>query len=209
MKGRQGVGAVLIGILLLAGVPAARAADQVADPWSMGARGGFLYMPDFLLSAFYSKHTQVDSAFVGLYGAYRFPTFEVAFGVDYYPLNFRNGNWLKAGDDADQTDYVKAKLGMVDIDVAVTGKWSLHRYVAYRLGAGLGFGFLFGPYHSWDVIGGVRQPKMSTPQKPPVIPILTVQTGFSFYFIPDRFAFNLDFGFRDGVFGSGGLQGLF
>jgi hypothetical protein len=194
---------------LLAASAAAAAEDQVANPWSMGARGGYLYVPDGILGMFYSKHTHINSGFAGLYGAYRFPTFEVAVGVDYYPISMNDGKWLKRGDNEDQTDYVKAKLGMVDLDVSVTGHWAIHRFVDYRLGAGLGFGFLFGPYHSWDVIGGVRQPKESSPSKPPVIPILTVQTGFSFYFVPKRFAFNLDFGFRDGVFGSGGLQGWF
>jgi hypothetical protein len=205
---RNAVVSIAIVAALLAASPSL-AAEERTGGWSAGVRGGYLFVPDGLLDAWYDKHTSIASGFIGVYGAYAFPTFEVDFGANYYALNFENGNWLKEGDGPDETDYVDANLGLVDIDVSVLGKWKLHPYVGYRLGAGIGFGFLYGDYASYDVIGGVRQEEKSTPSKPSVVPILIVQTGFSFYFIPDRFAFNLDFGFRDGIFGGGGLQGWF
>jgi len=194
--------------LLAPALAASWAAEPEDAAWSAGARGAYLLVPDFILDAYYEKHTHINAATYGLFGSYSFDAFDLVFGVDNFALNYENGQWLKRDKDPDETDYVEADLGFTSADVRVLWKFPFGDYFVYRLGAGLGFGFVYGDYASYDVIDGERQPQKDDPKVPPVVPVCVLQTGVQFFFV-DRFCLNVDLGFQNGLFFGGGLQYYF
>lgn len=214
----QTIGLLLICLLCASVVTAQQTATDPGPStnWGIGARVGYLYIPDFILGGFYDDFTGIDAVFYGLYGSYSFKKFDLQFGLNHYLLNFQNGKWLVSGEDEkEETDFVEADLQMIDLDITAMWKFDLHQYVRYRIGAGMGFGFIFGKYESFDYLYDedeekyIKQTESEEPDLPPVIPIITFQTGFFFHFIPDRFGLNVDFGVRNGLYVGGGLQGFF
>lgn len=206
---RRTLALVLVLGLGFAWTSAATADDETDRRWSVGARGGYMFIPDFLLDSLWEEHTSISAPFYGVYGAYSFQGFELRFGMNHYHLDFENGEWLKAGMEDDETDYVEADLGLLDVEVGVIWKWQIHQILQWHAGASLGFGFMYGTYESYDVIDGERLDDKVKPNIPPVIPVIGAQTGLTIMAIPDRLAFDVTFGIRNGIFGGGGFQVFF
>jgi len=179
--------------------------------WTAGLRFGYMSIPQFVLDAFYDKHTSISATPLGAEFGFRFEDFDLFVSVEHYFLNFENGEWLRKGEDEVETDYVTANLDLTALEVDTLWRLPLHESVDWRVGFGLGIGILYGEYYSEDVdpdTGEIIEDSKVEPSRPSVIPTGGFITGFSFYPYSGM-DIHIDFGFKPGFYAGLGVRFLF
>ncbi len=152
--------------------------------WSAGLKFGYMTVPNFLLDAFYEKHTSISATPLGAEFGFKFEGFDLFVSLNHYFLNFEDGKWLRKGEDESETDYVTTDIDLTSLEVQTMWRLPLADWVDYRIGFGLGIGVLSGHYYSEDVdpdTGKRIEGSKEEPTRPSVIPTGGFTTGFSFY----------------------------
>lgn len=114
---------------------------------ALALRARWVTVPNWSLSTFLAANTQLNDGWsVGMEYLYRRSGFDVVLSLDYSWIEATSGNYLGKGNNpATETHFVRFdKLSSLSLDVALVGHWNLTSWLEFRLGAGLGLGYVFG-----------------------------------------------------------------
>ena len=123
------------------------AVPSQVTPHALALRARWVTVPGWSLNAFLDAHTQLNDGWsVGLEYLYRRSGFDVVLSVDYSWLEAASGNFLGRGNvPATDTHFTRFdKLSSLSFDASLIGHWNLTSWLEFRLGAGLGIGYVFG-----------------------------------------------------------------
>ncbi len=123
------------------------AVPSEVTPHALALRARWVTVPGWSINAFLDAHTQLNDGWsVGLEYLYRRSGFDVVLSVDYSWLEAAPGNFLGKGNNpATDTHFTRFdKLSSLSFDASLIGHWNLTSWLEFRLGAGLGLGYVFG-----------------------------------------------------------------
>jgi opacity protein-like surface antigen len=166
--------------------------------WGIGVKGGYFGVPDFVLDRIFEEHPSVSGSTFGIEARYYGRTdkvFNLSLSLDYGTFS-SDGYWRKEA--ADERKYGKIEGSLVSL--TATAIWNIlpTKTVNPYLGIGLGVGQLKGTGKSEDEEESVSA----------TVPVLHIPLGINIR-PSDRFHIDLEGGFRDGIYGTGGLRILF
>ncbi|HMU41080.1 MAG TPA: hypothetical protein PKE31_18890 [Pseudomonadota bacterium] len=117
------------------------------SPHALALRARWVTVPGWSIATFVAAHSQLNTGWsVGMEYLYRRSGFDVVLSLDYSWLEADPGNFLGKGNNpATETHFLRFdKLSSLSFDAALIGHWNLTSWLEFRLGAGLGIGYVFG-----------------------------------------------------------------
>lgn len=129
-------------------IPVAKTETPIEGPHGLALRARWLTVPGWSLGPYLQQHTQMDAGWsVALSYLYRRTGYDVVISLDYSSLPATNGNYLGAGNKAENGEthfLVFDGLSSLSADVSLIGHWNVLPYLELRAGGGLGVGGVFG-----------------------------------------------------------------
>ena len=192
---------ILVLMVFYSNLSWAEEATQIAEAktgWGIGVHGGYFGVPNFVLDNIFEEHPSVSGTTLGLEARYygrADKVFNLSLSLDYGTFS-SDGYWKKEAAD-------KRKYGKIDGSLAsltATAIWNMlpSKTVNPYLGIGLGVGQLKGTGKS----EGEEENVSAT------VPVLHIPVGINIR-PSDSFHIDIEGGFRDGIYGTGGIRILF
>lgn len=121
--------------------------------YGIGAHGRFVYMPDFLLDAFFDTHPVAMSYGVGISVLYGDPRTDVyIFELDYIQAKFAPQNWREKGVLPLASTWADVDLHILSLDFTYRDIVLLGEPVDFFYGAGIGILALIGDVRTAEVL---------------------------------------------------------
>jgi hypothetical protein len=206
MKVRTGF--VWIAAVLIAVVCASTAfAGYEDETWFIGAQGGYYSVPG--IGSYYDESESISGANFGLQSGYSWKIVEAVGLVEHYTVSIPTGDWLAKGDDEIDTTYTEYNIGIVALEGMARFKIPVHPVVVPIFTAGMGLGIVYGDIQGKDYtqVGNqepVRDADWEDETKPSVIPIIELTAGVRFI-MHENLTFDINLGFKEGLYAGGGL----